>query len=143
MRTLFYLFIIFLFYPLFSCQSTANGQIPEVVKRSFESKYPGENDPDWHEDKNGNFESNFKKDGDKYRADFSPQGAWIETERSIKKKDLPKEVQKKPKDEYSTFKVLEIEEVDHYLKGLSYDVELKKGGEKHEVEFSANGQVLI
>ena len=123
-----------------SCQS--KDDVPDAVKMAFKQKYPKENDPDWHVDQNGNFESNFKKDGEHYRADFSPEGSWIETERSIKKSDLPEAVKDKLKSDYEDFEIVEIEETDHHSKGLFYDVELKKNGEKQDVEFLENGQVI-
>ncbi|WP_222845773.1 PepSY-like domain-containing protein [Flavilitoribacter nigricans] len=75
-----------------TAQESKNG-IPEVVLRTFEQKYPKENSPEWEVDANGNFEAHFKKDGEKYRADFTPAGQWIETENSIKYDDLPEAVQ--------------------------------------------------
>lgn len=125
-----------------SCQSKAQGKVPDQVKASFEIKYPGENDPDWKKDKNGNYESHFKKDGKHYRADFSPKGNWIETEQSIDKDDLPKEIRDIIKAQYDDFKIVEIEKVDHHSKGVFYDVEFKRNGEKKDVEFTASGRVL-
>ena len=127
---------------LTSCESKAQGKVPDEVRASFEYKYPGENDPDWKKDKNGNYESHFKKDGNHYRADFSPNGDWIETERSLDKDDLPKAVREIIKMQYKDFEIVEIEEVDHHSKGVFYDVEFKRNGEKKDVEFKANGQVL-
>lgn len=127
---------------LTSCQTRAQGQVPKEVKVSFENKYPGENDPDWKKDKNGNYESHFKKDGKHYRADFSPKGDWIETEQSIDKDDLPKEVRDVIKALYDDFEIVEIEKVDHHSKGVFYDVEFKRNGEKKDVEFAASGLVL-
>lgn len=127
---------------LTSCQTKAQGKVPDEVKAAFQNKYPGENDPDWKKDRNGNYESHFKKDGKHYKADFSPDGNWIETELSIKKKDLPEVIQDLIKAEYSDFEIVEIEEVQHHSKGLFYDVEFKQNGEKKDVEFSADGQVL-
>lgn len=80
---------------LISCQDTvSSGKAPAVVQTNFEKMYPGENDPDWSVDKNGNYEAHFKKDGERYRADYRPDGTWVETESSIKKSDLPKAVKK-------------------------------------------------
>lgn len=127
---------------IIGCQSVGNAQAPDAVKATFENKYPGENDPDWHLDRNGNYESNFKKKGKHYKADFTPEGKWIETERRIKKKELPKAIRKILKSEYDDFKIVEIEEVDHNSKGRFYDVELKKDGEKQDVEFNEAGFVI-
>lgn len=115
---------------------------PEAVKTSFQSKYPGENDPDWETDANGNFESHFKIDGVTYRADFSPNGDWIETETSIDKKDLPDIIKEKIKANYSDYEITEIEKVDHHSKGLFYDVEFKQEGKNKDVEFDASGNIL-
>lgn len=136
-RAINFFLIIFICFFL-SCQA----QAPEKVQQAFEEKYPNENDPNWMIDKNGNFESHFKKDGKHYRADFAPDGKWIETERSIKKKDLPKVVREILKSEYDDCKIVELEETLHHSKGLFYDVELKKDGKKRDVEFRADGQVI-
>ncbi|TSE09147.1 PepSY-like domain-containing protein [Aquimarina algiphila] len=139
-------------YPLFfymcslffgiSYQSVAQNNIPEKVKQTFKLKYPGENDPDWHKDKNGYYESNFKIKGEHYRADFDVSGQWVETERNIKKKDLPKKIKDKIKSDFDDYKIVEIEEVDHHAKGKFYDVELKIKGKKKDIEFDENGQIL-
>ncbi len=116
-----------------------NDQTPEAVKQTFQQKYPGENDPDWHTDKNGNFEANFKKKGIKYNADFSPDGQWIETETRVKKKDLPKAVEKAIEKDFDKYKIVEMEKVEHHSKGLFYDIEFKKDGKKMDIEFNADG----
>ncbi len=128
---------------LAGCSNSTKGQeVPEEVKTSFKAKYPGENDPDWHKDKNGNFESHFKIDGKHYRADFSSNGNWIETERSIDEKDLPKAVRETIKLNYNKEKIEEVEEVQHAQKGLFYDVEFKIEGDKKDVEFNSSGTVI-
>ncbi len=127
---------------LTACQTKAQGQVPDEVKASFESKYPGENDPDWKKDSNGNYESKFKKDGKHYRADFSPNGDWIETEQSIDKDDLPKIVRDLIKEQFDDYEIVEIEKVDHHSKGVFYDVEFKRDGEKKDIEFTADGRRL-
>ncbi|UWX54420.1 PepSY-like domain-containing protein [Maribacter litopenaei] len=124
------------------CSNEAKSQVPDEVKASFKAKYPGENDPDWRRDKNGNFESHFKKDGEHYRADFSPNGSWIETESSIKKKDLPKPIIEVIKSNFDEDAIVEIEKVDHNQKGLFYDVEFKIDGKKKDVEFNKDGKII-
>lgn len=131
-------FTILLFFPLTGCAQ----KTPDAVLSAFELKYPKENSPEWEVDANGNFEAGFKKKGEKYRADFSPDGKWIETERSIKKKDLPKVIQEIIKKEYKNEDLVEIEEVDHHSKGRFYDVEFKAKGKNMDVEFNEQGQVL-
>lgn len=136
--------IIVLLVTLFSfnCQNTVNAQAPDAVKETFQNMYPGENDPDWEKDSNGNYESHFKIDGVKYRADFSPDGKWIETETSIDKDDLPKAIKEVIKSKYDDEEITEIEKVEHHSKGLFYDVEFKKDGKNKDVEFRANGEII-
>jgi hypothetical protein len=136
-----YIILAFMSIALFSCQQ-AISQAPEAVQKTFEQKYPGENDPDWHLDAHGNYESHFKIDGVKHRADFKPNGMWIETEISIKKKDLPKPILKVINEKYGDRKITEVEKVYHHSKGLFYDVEFKRKGKNMDVEFKADGSIL-
>ncbi|MFS4469752.1 PepSY-like domain-containing protein [Maribacter sp. 2210JD10-5] len=138
-NTLRHLIIVFALV-IVSCNSKTEGQVPEAVKKTFQSKYPGETDPDWRKDKNGNYESHFKKDGEHYRADFSPNGDWIETECNIKKKELPKAVKAALKASHGDVEIVEIEKVDHVTKGVFYDVEIKIDGEKQDIEFTKEGK---
>lgn len=131
------------------CNQKADGQdggkkakAPEAVKITFKNKYPGENDPDWHTDSNGNYESHFKIDGVKHRADFSPNGAWIETEVSIDKDELPEAIRKVINENYADEKITEIERVQSAEKGLFYDVEFKRKGKNMDVEFNEAGRKI-
>lgn len=139
------IFFLFGFILTMSCsqnvvgQNNKKGYAPEAVKKTFQNKYPGENDPDWHVDSNGNYESRFRIDGIRHRADFSPDGAWIETEVSIKKDELPKVVQKAIDENYSNEEITEIERVQSAKKGLFYDVEFKRKGKNMDVEFNEYG----
>lgn len=136
------LVVLFLNILFLSCKQNANAQAPDPVKKIFQAMYPGENDPDWHKDDNGNYESNFKIDGIKYRADFKPTGEWIETESSIDFDELPQAVQDKIKSEYDKSDITEIEKVEHHSKGLFYDVEFKRKGKNKDVEMTASGEVI-
>lgn len=124
---------------LFSCEAEEDKKVPQVVVDAFQMKYPDEHKEEWNVDRNGNFEAEFKEDGVKYKADFSPSGMWIETECSLKKKELPKPVRDAIKKNYDDHKIVEIEKTDHHKKGLFYDVEFKKDGKKFDIEFSAEG----
>lgn len=134
--------VLMLFILAFSCQNIVKGQAPKAVQQAFEIKYPGENDPDWEIDSNGNYEAHFKKNDEKYRADFSPNGKWIETESSIKKNELPKAIRDIIKNNYGDEDISEIEFVQSATKGEFYDVEFKEKGKNKDVEFRANGEII-
>ncbi|MGS2726247.1 PepSY-like domain-containing protein [Psychroserpens sp. BH13MA-6] len=134
--------LTFIILAIFGCQNSVIAQAPEAVKATFQKMYPGENDPDWHQDDHGNYESHFKIDGIKYRADFSKNGQWIETETSIDKDDLPKAIKDKIKADYEDEEITEVEKVEHHSKGTFYDVEFKRKGKNKDVEFRANGDII-
>ena len=135
-------YLVLFVMTFFGCQNTAQAQAPDSVKETFQKMYPGENDPDWHTDDHGNFESHFKIDGVKYRADYAPNGNWIETENSIDFKDLPQAIRDVIKSNYGSDEISEVERVQHHSKGLFYDVEFKQKGKNKDVEFKANGDII-
>jgi hypothetical protein len=141
MTKLKYIVLTGLLITFFNCNK-ANGQAPKAVQEAFKAKYPNENDPDFELDANGNYEAHFKKKGEKYRADFSPEGTWIETENSIKDKELPEAIKKVIKEKYADEHITEVEHVTSASKGEFYDVEFRKKGKNMDVEFRANGNII-
>lgn len=116
--------------------------VPLTVQKSFSKRYPKEKNPKWNVDAHGSFEAVFKENGKKYRADFSPDGEWIETECSIGKKDLPKAVLKVIDKKYADRKITEVELVENAVKGTFYDVEFKQKGKNMDVEFRTTGEII-
>ena len=117
-------------------------QTPDAVYKAFMAKYPDEKSPSWTIDAHGYHEAQFKKDGEKYRADFSEDGQWIETENTIKFKSLPEPVQSAIKKNYDKDDISEIEHVQSAAKGEFYDVEFKQKGKNLDVEYRANGEKI-
>ncbi|QYA26464.1 hypothetical protein G3I01_13460 [Gramella sp. MT6] len=147
MRRVSILLVALLTVGLLSCQEKKDtkkekNEVPEVVQRTFQNKYPVENDPDWEKDDHGNWESHFKIDGEKYRADFNADGSWIETENSIKKENLPDAIKKKIEEEYPDRKITEVEHVNSAKEGEFYDVEFKQKGKNMDVVFKEDGSVM-
>jgi len=134
-------YILVLAVLLGSCLDTQS-QVPEAVQATFEKMYPGEKDPDWHKDSHGNYESHFKIDGIKYRADFNADGSWIETETNVEKKDLPDAVKLVINEQFPNNVISEIEKVEHHKKGTFYDVEFKRKGKNKDVEITPEGVIL-
>ena len=137
-------FLPIILFSFFSCEPTQvkDIEVPDIVKQSFKKKYPNEKKEKWNIDRNDNYEAKFKEGGETFKADFTPNGTWIETETSLKEKDLPKAVKEAIKDKYKGVKIVEIERTDHYQKGIFYDVEFKKNGKKFDIEFNAEGVII-
>lgn len=125
-----------------SCQKAQQKKVPKVVLASFELKYPDEKDPDFEQDSHGYWEAHFKKKGEKYRADFNADGTWIETENSIKDKEIPIAIQKAIRREFSEMKIAEAEHVMSAIKGEFYDIEFKQKGKNRDVEYRKDGSKL-
>jgi len=139
------IFIVFAIsgFILNACQtSVAQSEVPEAVQKAFKAKYPGENDPDFHMDDAGFWEASFKKDGEGFRADFNPDGTWVETENDIKKSEIPEAIQAVIKAQFDDEEITEVEHVLHHSKGEFYDVEFKKKGKNKDVEFRADGTII-
>jgi len=137
--------LCFLTIGVVSCQEKKDVEktnVPESVQMAFEKKYPGENDPDWKQDEHGYWESHFKMDGEKYRADFNSDGSWVETENSIKNDELPEAIKKQIETNYSDYEITEVEHVHSSEKGIFYDVEFKQKGKNMDVEFREDGTVI-
>ena len=116
---------------------------PAAVLEAFRAKYPSEKTPEWETDRNGSYEAHFKQRGKKMRADFTPEGTWIETEMSVKWKDLPGAVRDAIEDEYDRDDIVELEYTDNAEKGRFYDVEIDpKGDPKFDVEYRGDGTKL-
>lgn len=137
-------FLPILVFSFFSCEPTpkVDKKVPDVVVQAFEQKYPNEKKETWTIDRNDNYEAKFKEGGETFKADFTPEGMWIETETSLKKKDLPKAVKDAIKAQYEGVKIVEIERTDHHKKGIFYDVEFKQDGKKFDIEFNAEGTII-
>jgi hypothetical protein len=122
-----------------SCQTFENSDAPEVVQKAFKVKFPNENKPDFAQDEHGYWEAHFKKNGKKYRADFNADGTWIETENSIKYKELPKPVRDAIEKDFGDDPITEVEHVMSNKKGEFYDVEFKRKGKNYDVEYRKDG----
>ena len=135
-----------IFVLLLACSDSAlsaQGGVPEVVTKSMLDKYPGAKKVKWNRDRNDSHEAHFQLDGIKYRADFNPDGSWIETERSLDWGDLPEAVQDAIKTEYKKDDIVELELTDNAKKGKFYDVEIDpKGEKKFDIEYRVDGSKL-
>ena len=115
-------------------------EIPEAVLATLAQKYPDAEDLDWEQDRNDSYEAQFKIRGQKVRADFNADGTWIETEESVKWKELPEAVQDAIKAEFDKDDIVELEHTVNAEKGEFYDIELDpKGEKKFDVEYRADG----
>lgn len=109
---------------------------------AFKKQYPKAEGVSWAEDANGYHEANFTMDGENYRADYTTQGKWVETENSLKFGKLPKAVQQVVNEQFDKDDITEIEQVNSAEKGLFYDVEFKDKGKNKDIEIREDGVII-
>lgn len=113
--------------------------VPASVKSSLEKNYAVK-DADW--DKEGaNYEASFEQKGTEISVVFDGAGSILETEREIKKSELPTPILDVLKKDYSDFEVEEAARIE--AKGsITYEAEVEKGKMSLDLIFDANGKLL-
>lgn len=132
----------FLLFVILTGAVSVAGSAPFEVERAFAEQYPETTAEKWEVDSNGYWETRFKVGNLEYRADFTADGRWVESERSIKFEDLPDSVQRAIRLDFGDDEISEIEVVNHPDKGEFFDVEFKRSGKNLDVEYDAQGNRL-
>ena len=122
-------------------QKITPDKVPAPVKQAFGKKFPTATDVKYEMEKK-DYEINFKDKGVEMSANFDAAGKWLETETKIKQSDLPKEVSASEAKNFTGFKISEVAKVETPDKGLIYEIEIKKGKERNEIQFSPKGDIL-
>ncbi len=123
-------------------QKLKEQDVPVSVQNTFAQKFPKAKEVKWSKESASEFEAEFEIGALEQSAGFDPQGKWLVTETVIKKSALPQVVQGTIKKEFAGFKLEEAEKAESPDKGLFYEVELKKGKLKYEVQLSKEGNVI-
>jgi hypothetical protein len=122
-------------------QKVNEKEVPVAIKNAFTKAFPGVTNVKWSKENANEFEVEFKVGKIEKSAVFDNAGTWINTETEIEENELPAAVQSSIEKEYPGFKIQEAEILDTPAGMKSYEVELKKGGIKHEVVLSADGTI--
>lgn len=149
----FYLILLsFLFVGMISCnekkerddqkEAKTDSGVPVVVKESFQKKYPDENASNWKKADHDYWQAQYNKDGVEYRVNFTPGGAWVETENYLERNKLPDTIKKSLDEKYPDREITEIEHVISAHEGNFYDINLKQEGENMQVLVKADGTII-
>lgn len=134
--------ILFLTFGCVEGQNHENKEVSPTIQKSFTNKYSDVKDVEWQRDVHGNYEAQFERNGDKFRADFTKDGKWVETENPVKYKELPQPVKDIIEQEYQKDDITEIEFVDSSTKGKFYDIEFKRKGKNADLMVTAEGKII-
>lgn len=136
-------FIVQLFLAtILTLSSFANLLVPDEVLKAFRQKYPEVVETSWELDTNGSYEAHFRIDDIKYRADFTKEGIWTETENNVDFNELPPDVRAAFLLKYGSEAFRGAEAVDSSTKGRFYDVEVFNGTSKVDIMFGEDGKIL-
>jgi len=96
----------------------------------------------WSKEGATEFEAEFEINKRAQSANFDTKGKWLVTETEIKKSDLPPSVQVTIEKEFPGYKIEEAEKAESWDNGSFYEVELKNGKLKYEIQLTADGKVI-
>jgi hypothetical protein len=131
-------FIIALALGLFACAQTP----PKAVTDNFAEKFTGASGVKWEQEEENEWEAEFKMNGAEMSASFDKAGAWLETEKEMKKKDLPATVTNTIKAQFPKAKIEEASEIQTPdFKG--YEIALENGETDIEVLVTADGKLTV
>jgi hypothetical protein len=113
---------------------------PKNVADNFSKKFQNATKVKWDQEEENEWEAEFKMNGEAVSASFDNAGKWLETEKELKKKELPAAVLNAFNSKYAGYKIDEastIEKPD--FKG--YELGIEKGEEALEILVTADGNI--
>ena len=111
-------------------------KVPAAVKSAFATKYAGLS-AQW-EKEDGEYEANFKQDGNTMSAMFKPDGSFTESEMDIKVTELPASVLLYLKQHYTGKTIKEGAKITKADGTVNYEAEVSG----KDVIFDANGRFI-
>ena len=135
-------FLLFSILSLTSFHAYGQESPPQTVVKSFQSKFSNAQDVKWAMEGQNEWEAEFKMNGESISATFDKAGKWLETEKEMKKADLPAEVFKSLALRFEGFEIEEVESIETPdFKG--YEASLEKRETEVEVLIDKSGEISI
>lgn len=126
-------------------QNGRNQNVEQNMKRdlqkAFRKKFPTAQNVRWEKEGN-NWEAAFKLDEVKVSATFNKRAKWLSTKREININELPKAVKAGLDEAYPAFKIEEAELIEQVNGVNLYEVEIKNGKGKLEIQLQIDGTIL-
>jgi hypothetical protein len=121
--------------------SLSAADVPAVVLKEFEKKFPGAEKVKWHQDKDGLCDAKFKWSNRKCSASFSESGEWLRTETTLAYKELPMNVKKIVNTKFTVGAVKGASKIEK-PGAITYGIDLKPGWKPDWFEFAEDGTQL-
>lgn len=133
---------IFLFVITGCAQKINEKDLPIAVKNAFTTKFPTASDIKWERESKDELEANFKMNNTDVSANFKLDGTWVETETTIPSKELPAAVSTAVTKKYPGATFERTEKIEKPGNKVLYEVNIKVGGKKKELEMDADGNIV-
>jgi len=140
MKNVFLMIAVVAVFGFTACAQT-NKEVPAKVSTAFAQKFPDAKKVKWDKENATEWEAEFKMNGKEYSANFNADGAWMETEYEINKKEIPAAVKQTLDGEFAGYKIEEAE-ISETAAGKVYEFELEKGKMEVEVAIGPDGKVV-
>ena len=106
---------------------------------AFSKKFGQINDVKWSRESSSEWESEFKMDGKAYSANFSNEGAWVETESVIEEDEIPQPLKDALSKAFPGYKIKNAEKSET-KDGVLFEFKIK--GESKEIVMDNSGNIV-
>lgn len=121
---------------------TFAGTPPAEVQKSFDLKFPHATAVKWDKENAHEYEASFSWKNEKYSANFSDKGEWLETESATSFNLLPEKVQNTFNASHKGTMVKAAAKIEPSKGAIKYEVEFKQGIKTVEVFYDSDGAII-
>ena len=125
------------------CARTFGTTPPAKVPEAFHLKFPKATNVHWGKENKTEWEAEFQIEGAPLSANFSTDGAWVETEQMIKATELPPAVSAIISKEFAGWQITEAVKTETSKNGTIYEADFKKGKLKKAVAYKQDGTKVV
>lgn len=123
----------------FSTHNFAQVKVPSEVQKAFNQQFPNASQVKWDKESKTEYEASFTMQGNKYSANFTAEGKWLETESEIQFDALPQAVQAAVQKKYKLTQIKLVAKIETAKGEVRYEVEIKHGLKTTELLYSTDG----
>jgi len=124
-------------------QQSSADKVPPIVREACEERFSGARRIEWKLKSDHNYEAEFKLNGVEVAAKFDANGKWLETETTIARAKLPRDVRATISQKFGGYKIIETQTVERFdRKPLLYEVHLEDVKEVLKTLFEGNGTLV-
>lgn len=117
-------------------------RLPQLVKESFDSKYPEVPRANWKCEVPNEFEAEIELENRTNWITFNEFGEILFKKKALKEEEVPAAVNQTLQGAFKDFKAGSFKKVEHTTKGESYEMRIEKKVEKYLLSIDPSGNIL-